>query len=49
MDEITLRDAMEKAEAAFAQVALQALKTEHHQAQAFLWRELAHTYDKTLG
>ena len=27
MDEITLRDAMEKAEAAFAQVALQALKS----------------------
>ena len=49
MDEITLQDAMAKAEAAFAQTVVQGLKTEDVQERAALWRELACTYDKTLA
>ena len=49
MDEITLQNALAQAEAAFSQVALQALESEDHQEQASQWRELARTYDKTLA
>ena len=49
MNEITLRDALAQAEAAFRQAALRALETKDPQEQVSVWRELAHTYDKTLG
>ena len=49
VDDITLQIALAQAEAAFTQVALQALESEDPQEQTSLWRELAHTYDKTLA
>ena len=48
-DEITLQNALAQAEAAFTQAALQALQSDDGQEQDAVWRELAHTYDKTLA
>jgi hypothetical protein len=48
-NETLLQDALAQAEATFTQAALQALRSEDHQEQVALWRELAHTYDKTLA
>ena len=49
MDEVTLQNALAQAEAAFTQAALRALELKDPQEQLSVWRELAHTYDKTLA